>query len=115
MLISAAFVMGAVSIWSMHFIGNNSMTLYIYGGHYQLSYSAGYTFASLVVCIACMFLAFVFVGITEDAKLIRIIPSGVFAGVNFLFLLIYVIFIIYYSFIYSWELSVCIIWVNILF
>lgn len=79
---AAAFVMGAVSVWSMHFIGNNSMTLQVYDNQYQLSYSAGYTFASLVVAIACMFLAFIFVGITEDAKLVRIIPSGIFAGVN---------------------------------
>lgn len=74
--------MGAVGIWSMHFIGNNSMTLLIHGMSYQLAYSAGYTFASLVVSIACMFLAFTFVGISEEAKVSRIIPSGIFAGVN---------------------------------
>lgn len=82
LLTAAAFVMGAVSIWSMHFIGNNSMTLVLHDESYQLSYKAGYTFASLVVAIACMFLAFAFVGITEDAKLMRIIPSGIFAGVT---------------------------------
>ncbi|KAL9540537.1 hypothetical protein MBANPS3_009628 [Mucor bainieri] len=82
LLTAAAFVMGAVSIWSMHFIGNNSMTLILHDESYQLSYKAGYTFASLVVAIACMFLAFAFVGITEDAKLMRIIPSGIFAGLG---------------------------------
>lgn len=74
--------MGAVSIWSMHFIGNNSLTLTVRESTYQLAYSAGYTFASLVVVIACMFLAFIFVGITEDAKITRIAPSGILAGVK---------------------------------
>lgn len=77
--------MGAVSIWSMHFIGNNSLTLTVHDSTYQLSYSAGYTFASLVVVIACMFLAFIFVGITEDAKITRIAPSGILAGVIYFF------------------------------
>jgi hypothetical protein len=53
---------------------------------HQLSYCAGYTVASLVVVIACMFIAFAFVGITEDAKLSRILPSGMFAGVSFIFI-----------------------------
>ncbi|CEP08425.1 hypothetical protein [Parasitella parasitica] len=82
LLAAAAFVMGAVSIWSMHFIGNNSMTLIVQAESYQLSYKAGYTFASLVVAIACMFLAFAFVGVTEEAKVSRIIPSGIFAGLG---------------------------------
>ncbi|CAO3643601.1 unnamed protein product [Mucor hiemalis] len=74
--------MGAVAIWSMHFIGNNSMTLLVQGNSYQLDYHAGYTFGSLVVAIACMFLAFIFVGITEEVKVSRIIPSGIFAGLG---------------------------------
>lgn len=83
LLAAAAFTMGAVSIWSMHFIGNNSMTLVLREGSYQLSYQAGYTFGSLVVAIACMFLAFAFVGVSEEVKVSRIIPSGILAGVSF--------------------------------
>lgn len=75
--------MGAVSIWAMHFIGNNSLMLQVQDDKYQLNYSAGYTFGSLVVAITCMFIAFAFVGITEEARFIRILPSGIFAGVNF--------------------------------
>ncbi|KAF7729319.1 hypothetical protein EC973_004575 [Apophysomyces ossiformis] len=75
--------MGGVGIWSMHFIGNNSLTLTLpQGGQYQLAYAAGYTFASLAVAIACMFIAFAFVGITEQVKLILLLPSGVFAGLG---------------------------------
>lgn len=74
--------MGAVGIWSMHFIGNNSMTLWADDVSYQLSYEAGCTFASLVVVIVCMFISFTFVGVTEKAQLIRIIPSGIFTGVS---------------------------------
>lgn len=73
--------MGGVGIWSMHFIGNNSLTLMYHENVYHLSYSAGYTFASLVVAIACMFVAFAFVGVTEEAQVMRIIPSGIIAGV----------------------------------
>lgn len=76
--------MACVGIWAMHYIGSNSLTLSFDGddqGSHQLSYSAGYTFASLAVAIACMFLAFTFVGITEEAQLVRTIPSGIFAGV----------------------------------
>ncbi|OBZ91635.1 Signaling protein YkoW [Choanephora cucurbitarum] len=82
LLASAAFTMGAVGIWSMHFIGNNSLTLILDDKTYQLSYQAGYTFASLVVSFVCMFLAFTFVGITEEVKLARIIPSGIFTGLG---------------------------------
>lgn len=79
--------MGGVGIWSMHFIGNNSLTLMYHDNVYHLSYSAGYTFASLVVAIACMFVAFAFVGVTEEAQVMRIIPSGIIAGVSALLLL----------------------------
>lgn len=82
LLTASAFTMGAVAIWSMHFIGNNSMTLWANDRSYQLSYKSGYTFASLVVSIACMFTSFAFVGVTEKARLVRIIPSGIFTGVR---------------------------------
>ncbi|OAD76555.1 hypothetical protein PHYBLDRAFT_142074 [Phycomyces blakesleeanus NRRL 1555(-)] len=81
LLTVAAFVMGGVSIWSMHFIGNQSLTIILPDGEqYQLSYAVGYTVSSLVVVIATMFIAFAFIGTTEDARLARIIPSGIFAG-----------------------------------
>lgn len=75
--------MGGVGIWSMHFIGNNSLTITIEdGSKHQLSYGSGFTFASLTVAILAMFLAFAFVGITEEAKIVRIIPSGIISGVK---------------------------------
>ncbi|KAI8144161.1 hypothetical protein BJV82DRAFT_667992 [Fennellomyces sp. T-0311] len=82
LLLAAAFCMGGVGIWSMHFIGNNSLRIRIPGdtNTYQLAYSAGFTFISLVMAIFCTFLAFAFVGITEEARLLRIVPSGVLAG-----------------------------------
>ncbi|CAO3702422.1 unnamed protein product [Rhizopus stolonifer] len=74
--------MGAVGVWCMHFIGNNSLTLTYDNASYQLDYKAGYTFASLVVSIACMFISFCFVGVTEKVYLYRIIPSGLFTGLG---------------------------------
>ncbi|KAI9478681.1 MAG: hypothetical protein EXX96DRAFT_483243 [Benjaminiella poitrasii] len=81
LLFTAAALMGSVGIWSMHFIGNNSLTITLENGEeHSLSYSTGFTFLSLVVAILTMLLAFAFVGITEKAKIGRIIPSGVIAG-----------------------------------
>ncbi|ORY96859.1 hypothetical protein BCR43DRAFT_492392 [Syncephalastrum racemosum] len=84
LLIAAALSMGGVGIWSMHFIGNNALSLAFDNdgndNQYQLAYSAGYTFISLAVAVSCMFIAFAFVGITEEAHLVRIIASGVLAG-----------------------------------
>ncbi|CAO3614723.1 unnamed protein product [Cunninghamella blakesleeana] len=83
LLLSAALSMGGVGIWSMHFIGNNSLTIQLKNNqhtNYQLAYSAGYTFASLVVSIACMFISFLFVGVTEHVQIYRILISGILAG-----------------------------------
>ncbi|KAI9364200.1 hypothetical protein BD770DRAFT_309575, partial [Pilaira anomala] len=81
LLFASAVSMGGVGIWSMHFIGNNSLTITIEdGSKHQLSYGSGFTFVSLIVAILAMFLAFAFVGITEEAKIIRIIPSGIISG-----------------------------------
>lgn len=83
MLFAAAASMGGVGIWSMHFIGNNSLTITLdTGDQYRLAYSTGFTFLSLGVAILTMFLAFAFVGITEEARIGRIVPSGVIAGVS---------------------------------
>jgi NO-binding membrane sensor protein with MHYT domain len=82
LLASSAVSMGGIGIWSMHFIGNNSLTItYDNGSQHQLSYGPGFTFFSLIVAILVMFLAFAFVGITEEARIGRIIPSGILAGV----------------------------------
>jgi NO-binding membrane sensor protein with MHYT domain len=76
--------MGSVGIWSMHFIGNNSLTLLFPDRTepYQLAYSGGYTFASLVVSIACMFISFSFVGVSEHVQVYRIVLSGILSGVS---------------------------------
>ncbi|KAF7729764.1 hypothetical protein EC973_003842 [Apophysomyces ossiformis] len=74
--------MGGIGIWSMHFIGNNSLTIKFGEDWYQLAYGAGYTFASLIVAISCMFIAFAFVGVTEEARVVRILPSGIIAGLG---------------------------------
>ncbi|RCI06902.1 hypothetical protein CU098_013793 [Rhizopus stolonifer] len=83
LLSAAAASMGGVGIWSMHLIGNNSLTITLENNtHYQLLYSSGATFASLVVAILCMLLSFAFVGITEQAKIFRIVLSGIIAGLG---------------------------------
>ncbi|KAI7871995.1 hypothetical protein BDF14DRAFT_1755213 [Spinellus fusiger] len=83
LLVAAAFTMGGVCIWSMHFVGNNSLKLTLDdNNHFQLSYSVGYTCISLAVAVTCMFIAFISVGITEEAKVYRIIPSGIFVGIG---------------------------------
>ncbi|KAI8990289.1 hypothetical protein BDB01DRAFT_780773 [Pilobolus umbonatus] len=82
LLTSASFTMGAVAVWAMHFIGNNSLMLLINGGTYMISYRSGFTFVSLLVSCVCMFLTFVSVGITEKAEIKRILPCGIFGGLG---------------------------------
>ncbi|KAI8067843.1 hypothetical protein BC940DRAFT_300581 [Gongronella butleri] len=82
LLFAAALSMGSVGIWSMHFIGNNSLTITFVNSpySYQLAYAPGYTFASLIVAIACMFISFSFVGVSEHVQIFRIVVSGCLAG-----------------------------------
>lgn len=82
LLCGAALAMGCVGIWSMHFIGNNALKLHYNNVTYQLVYAPGFTFASLVVAIACMFLSFAFVCSTEEVLTTRIFLSGLIAGVS---------------------------------
>ncbi|RUS32142.1 hypothetical protein BC938DRAFT_476203 [Jimgerdemannia flammicorona] len=72
--------MGAGSVWSMHFIGNNSLTLGYEEGRFQLVYASGFTLLSLAVSIACMALAFYFVGAAEKVQIKRILLGGFTAG-----------------------------------
>lgn len=82
-LLASAFSMGGVGIWCMHFIGNKCLTIILKNDEkHSLSYSPGFTFLSLFIAIITVFLAFVFVGITEEAKISRIVPSGIIAGVS---------------------------------
>jgi NO-binding membrane sensor protein with MHYT domain len=48
-------------------------------------YTPGFTFTSLIVAIACMFLSFGFVCSTDEVQTIRILMSGVIAGVRVLY------------------------------
>lgn len=82
LLCGAALAMGSVGIWSMHFIGNNALKLHYNNETFQLVYTPGFTFASLVVAIACMFFAFGFVCSTDKVQTRRILLSGVIAGVS---------------------------------
>lgn len=82
LLCGAALSMGSVGIWSMHFIGNNALKLSYNDATYQLVYTPGFTFTSLIVAIVCMFLSFGFVCSTDEVQTIRILLSGVIAGVR---------------------------------
>ncbi|KAI8992433.1 hypothetical protein BDB01DRAFT_778437 [Pilobolus umbonatus] len=83
LLCCSAISMGGLSIWTMHIIGNQSLTLVSYNDElYHLSYETGFTILSLFSAVITMFVAFVFVGITEEAQMVRIIPSGIIAGIG---------------------------------
>jgi NO-binding membrane sensor protein with MHYT domain len=84
LLCGAALAMGSVGIWSMHFIGNNSLKLQYHNMTYQLVYAPGFTFASLIVAIVCMFCSFAFVCSTAEVLLKRVFLSGMIAGVSFI-------------------------------
>jgi NO-binding membrane sensor protein with MHYT domain len=80
LLISSAFSMGGVAIWSMHYIGNRGVVLFKGESELQLSYSAGFTITSFFIPIIVLLIAYVVIGGGEHPRLWRLAFGGTFAG-----------------------------------
>ncbi|KAL1920757.1 uncharacterized protein VTP21DRAFT_11392 [Calcarisporiella thermophila] len=76
LLFGSALSMGGCGIWSMHFIGNNALTL----GNAQLIYTPGFTLLSLLVAIVAVGVGFYFVGSVADVSLLRLGLVGCLTG-----------------------------------
>ena len=79
LLIGAAVAMGAVAIWSMHFIGNRAINMSD-GRSLQLAYNPGFTAASFFLPIICVGVAFYVFGITENVSKLGTLAGGICTG-----------------------------------
>ncbi|KAL8662167.1 MAG: hypothetical protein Q9202_004923 [Teloschistes flavicans] len=80
LLLGAAIAMGAVAIWSMHFIGNRAITMYNGERELQIRYSAGCTAGSFFLPIGVVSVAFYLLGLSEKVHISRIIVVGITTG-----------------------------------
>ncbi|KAL8711626.1 MAG: hypothetical protein Q9220_004036 [cf. Caloplaca sp. 1 TL-2023] len=72
--------MGAVAIWSMHYIGNRAITMLDGQSDVQIQYSAAYTAGSFFLPILVVSIAFYLLGVSETVSIFRIAVVGIFTG-----------------------------------
>lgn len=72
--------MGAVAIWSMHFIGNRAITMDQGQANLQIAYSPGYTAGSFFLPICVVALAFYSFSITESVSVVSTMVGGLTTG-----------------------------------
>lgn len=72
--------MGAVAIWSMHYVGNRAITMLNGERELQIRYSAACTAGSffLPICVVCI--AFYILSLSEKVHIIRILVVGFMTG-----------------------------------
>ena len=72
--------MGAIAIWSMHFVGNRAIILSDGDLQMQIAYSSGATALSFFVPIFVLLAAFLAVGTNDKVSKIRVVIGGTLAG-----------------------------------
>ncbi|KAL7919863.1 hypothetical protein ACQKWADRAFT_300267 [Trichoderma austrokoningii] len=72
--------MGAISIWSMHFIGNRAIYMIHGEAVFQIAYSTGLTVLSLLMPILVLVLAFLGVNGNRRTQWWRIVLAGLLSG-----------------------------------
>ncbi|CAG8486081.1 10462_t:CDS:2 [Paraglomus occultum] len=85
-LIGAAFSMGFVGIWTMHFVGQKALVLGDGRPEEQLRYDIWFTLLSLVVPILVLTLAFYFIGAQPQVDILRLLGGGTTAGLTVAFM-----------------------------
>ncbi len=80
LLLAAASSMGAVAIWSMHFIGNRAIQMDKGQVDFQIEYSPGYTAGSFFLPICVVGVAFYFLSTTEKVSVLATILGGLLTG-----------------------------------
>ena len=78
LLLAAASTMGSVSIWSMHYIGNQAVIMEPRGLY--INYSPGFTAGSFFLPIFGVAIAFYFISITERVSILGTLLGGFLAG-----------------------------------
>ncbi|KAM0345445.1 hypothetical protein ACHAPU_006372 [Fusarium lateritium] len=72
--------MGGISIWSMHFIGNQALILAQGEPEMQVEYSAGITVLSFCMPVIFLLAAFYAIGISNRVAWWRVITAGILCG-----------------------------------
>ena len=80
LLLAAASAMGAVAIWSMHFIGNRAIVMGHGEAQLQIEYSPGYTAGSFFLPICVVGAAFYFFSIAEKVSVFATLVGGFLTG-----------------------------------
>ncbi|KAL8645946.1 MAG: hypothetical protein Q9210_006424 [Variospora velana] len=80
LLLGAAASMGAVAIWSMHFIGNRAIIMAQGERYLQIQYNAAYTAGSFFLPICVLSVAFYLLGLSEKVSIARIMIVGLLTG-----------------------------------
>lgn len=72
--------MGAVAIWSMHFIGNRAIEMGKGARELQIQYSPGYTAGSFFLPICVVGLAFYMLNMTDTVDIPKTLAGGILTG-----------------------------------
>lgn len=80
LLLAAACIMGAVSIWSMHFIGNRAISMAQGQANVQIQYSPGFTAGSFFLPIIVVGAAFYVFSTSENVNVLWTVMGGILTG-----------------------------------
>lgn len=80
LLVGSAISMGSIAIWGMHFIGNRAIILDHGVESHQLIYSSSFTALSFFLPIIVLLSAYMFIGTSEDVRIVRVSVGGTTAG-----------------------------------
>lgn len=72
--------MGAVAIWSMHYIGNRAITMLQGQRDLQIEYSPGFTAGSFFLAIGVVALAFYFFNVSHSVNFTGTVVGGLLTG-----------------------------------
>ena len=72
--------MGAVAIWSMHFIGNRAVVMAQGEPHLQIQYSPGFTAGSFFLPVCVVGIAFYLFSVSENMSILGTLVGGLLVG-----------------------------------
>lgn len=72
--------MGAVAIWSMHYIGNRAVVMAHGEPYLQIQYSPGFTAGSFFLPVCVVGIAFYFFSVSENVSILGTLVGGLLVG-----------------------------------
>lgn len=80
LLLAAACTMGAVAIWSMHYIGNRAIVMANGEADLQIQYNPGFTAGSFFLPVCVVGIAFYFFSVSENVSILGTMVGGLLVG-----------------------------------